>query len=90
MRLYTGTMKLDDATTKAMAESQQPLPKVEKPRTVAALIGLLEELPGDLPVSVEGCDCTGDWSGAIHVEEDEEGRYVVIASCASSREITVG
>jgi hypothetical protein len=37
--------------------------------TVKQLIALLQTLPSDATVVLEGCDCTGWWSGSIEIED---------------------
>lgn len=38
--------------------------------TVAELIKQLQQLPQDLPVQAEGCDCYGEAKGARYVEAE--------------------
>jgi hypothetical protein len=41
---------------------------IESQHTVADLIKLLKRLPNkDIVVSLEGCDCIGEWNGAISI-----------------------
>lgn len=42
--------------------------------TVADLITALQAVPGDLPVRLDGCDCTDWWHGDI----DVTGEYVIL------------
>lgn len=38
---------------------------------VADLVNLLKDIPQDLQVRVEGCDCIGPWSGSIEIDEED-------------------
>jgi hypothetical protein len=53
-----------------------------KPITVRQLVEILMELPLDLPVYVEGCDCWGECSGARTDDghETSEGTEMVLVT----------
>lgn len=51
--------------------------------TVAQLIELLQRMPQDLPVAVEGCDCTADCVG-VSEEAWTEGMLVLLRREESS------
>jgi hypothetical protein len=46
--------------------------------TVGQLIDALSGLDPNLPVSVEGCDCTGDAAGVTVIQDDPDGPYALI------------
>jgi len=45
--------------------------------TVAELIELLHQMPMDLPVMTEGCDCDGEARG-VEKQNDGDGDYVLV------------
>ena len=49
----------------------------EKSITVGELVTMLNELPQDAPVKLEGCDCYGDASGAyVEIVESEAKVFI--------------